>query len=328
MTEACRICGNDHGNIDYQVREMMFGTRERFRYFQCAACGCLQIADFPQEMGRYYPSGYFSFRQHDRLARSWLRAWFDRRRVKYAFDGNGWVGRLASELARPLDYMHWIKVAGLNKDAAILDVGCGQGKVLLRMRLGGFRRCIGVDPYIANDIHYPNGVTVFKRELADFVAETPDRFDLIMFHHSLEHMAQQQAVLEMAARLLPPNGCMLVRIPLAEGEAWERYHEHWVQLDAPRHFYLHTRRSMDILAAQAGLEVRQVEYDSTLMQFVGSELYHRGIPMNADRSQKALFHRREMEAFRKQAKALNACGRGDQAIFYLAHKPRPEEVSA
>ncbi|OIQ82748.1 ubiquinone biosynthesis O-methyltransferase [mine drainage metagenome] len=321
MSDSCRICGNETGNTDYQVREMMFGTRESFRYFQCAACGCLQIADFPEEMGRYYPSGYFSFRKHDRLARSRLRAWFDRRRVRYALEGHGLVGMLASRLARPLDYVHWIKEAGLDAAAGILDVGCGQGKVLLRMRLGGFRRCVGVDPYIAGDIHYSNGVKVFKRELADFAGDTGEPFDLIMFHHSLEHMARQQDVLAQAARLLSPQGCILVRIPMAEGEAWERYREHWAQLDAPRHFYLHSRRSMELLAAQAGLVIRKVEYDSTVLQFVGSELYRRDIPMNAGRSRTGIFTRRQLKAFRQQAKALNASGRGDQAVFYLAHQP-------
>ena len=59
---GCRICGNADGNTAYDVREMMFGTREIFRYFRCAACGCLQIAEVPADLSAYYPPDYCSFK--------------------------------------------------------------------------------------------------------------------------------------------------------------------------------------------------------------------------------------------------------------------------
>ena len=40
---------------------MMFGYRETFTYFQCNLCRCLQIAEMPQDMSRYYPQDYYSF---------------------------------------------------------------------------------------------------------------------------------------------------------------------------------------------------------------------------------------------------------------------------
>jgi hypothetical protein len=56
----CRICGNPVGNREYVAREMMFGLRDSFVYFQCAECRCLQIAEFPADMSRYYPASYYS----------------------------------------------------------------------------------------------------------------------------------------------------------------------------------------------------------------------------------------------------------------------------
>ena len=57
----CRICGNAEDNRTFEVREMMFGTRETFTYFQCAKCGCLQMVEIPSDMSRYYPPEYYSF---------------------------------------------------------------------------------------------------------------------------------------------------------------------------------------------------------------------------------------------------------------------------
>lgn len=58
--QACRICSS----LDTRpvvAREMMFGLRERFVYLECRNCGCLQIAAYPEDIGRHYPSHYYAF---------------------------------------------------------------------------------------------------------------------------------------------------------------------------------------------------------------------------------------------------------------------------
>jgi hypothetical protein len=57
----CRICANNENQKVSEVREMMFGFRDVFTYFQCSVCGCLQIADIPTDMSKYYPSNYYSY---------------------------------------------------------------------------------------------------------------------------------------------------------------------------------------------------------------------------------------------------------------------------
>ena len=123
-------------------------------------------------------------------------------------------------------------------------------------------------------------------------------------------------------RLLKPEGVALVRIPVADSWAWRHYGADWVQLDPPRHLFLHTRRSMDLLAAAAGLKVERVVHDSTAFQFWGSEQYRRGIPLQDPRSyarnpRASAFSAGEIRTFEARAAELNACGEGDQACFYL-----------
>jgi len=50
---ACRICGADEVSERITAREMMFGTREAFEYFPCGSCGTLQVADIPEDLGRF-----------------------------------------------------------------------------------------------------------------------------------------------------------------------------------------------------------------------------------------------------------------------------------
>ena len=57
----CSICKNTTNLKEYKVKEMMFGFREEFNYFECSKCKCIQISEIPDNMHKYYPSNYYSF---------------------------------------------------------------------------------------------------------------------------------------------------------------------------------------------------------------------------------------------------------------------------
>ncbi|SVB10335.1 uncharacterized protein METZ01_LOCUS163189, partial [marine metagenome] len=61
--QVCRICDFLGDHPFYTVREMMFGLKEEFCYFQCAKCQCLQISEFPTDMTSYYQQDYYSLSQ-------------------------------------------------------------------------------------------------------------------------------------------------------------------------------------------------------------------------------------------------------------------------
>ena len=67
-----------------------------------------------------------------------------------------------------------------------------------------------------------------------------------MFHHSFEHLPDPIETLERVYRLMPSGGNCLIRIPLVSSEAWKKYGPHWVQLDAPRHFFLYSIESLKL----------------------------------------------------------------------------------
>jgi SAM-dependent methyltransferase len=307
---TCRICGNRENNAVYSVQEMMFGYKDRFDYFQCSACKCLQIAEIPSNMEKYYPPHYYSFTPKPRR---FLKNPVDRalRRLKdhYTVFDNGVLGRLVSTLS-PNKKLAPLAKIGLTKDSRILDVGCGDGWRLYALREIGFRNVLGIDPYIHDDITYENGLRVLKQSVHDVRGE----WDLIMYHHSFEHVPDPIKDLQTVSRLLPAGGCCLIRVPTVSSYAWEQYRECWVQLDAPRHYTLPSIESMNILADKAEFHVRTVVFDSTKDQFEGSERYKRGLPLA---SQEQIFTSSQIREWKHQAKKLNKENRGDQAAFYL-----------
>lgn len=200
----------------------------------------------------------------------------------------------------------------------ILDVGCGAGELLLTLQACGFSALTGVDPYLESDITYPGGLRILKQSIRELAGE----WDVVMFHHSFEHVADPAGTLEAATRLLAPEGTLLIRLRVVSSAAWERYGVEWVQLDAPRHFFLHSVDSMKRLTSETRLRISKLVYDSGPFQFVGGELYRRNIPLRRTlpteiEARVAAFSQAELDDLERQARALNAEGRGDQAAFYL-----------
>ena len=311
----CCICGNTKGNRSYDVREMMFGTREVFTYFQCASCGCLQIAEIPPDMSRHYPSDYCSFkRSPTRRFANPMRNLFRVPRYRYAALGKGFFGRLLCAVA-PKEKLHRLSDLKLTEDSHVLDVGCGTGSLLYTLRTLGIVNLLGIDPYLVKDIEYGSGLRILRKS----IHEMDGTWDLVMFNYSLEHMPEQVKTLSAAGRLLADAGTCLVRIPLVSSYAWEHYGVNWVALDAPRHFYLHSAASFELLVQKSGLRIEKAVYDSDDFQFTGSELYARGIPLVATRP-RSMFTRGEIRRFRRRADELNREGRGDQATFHLRKK--------
>jgi SAM-dependent methyltransferase len=286
---------------------MMFGSREEFPYYECAGCGCLWIAKMPTDLSRHYGSGYYSFKGS--AFGMWVRRHPPLYRVAH-------YARFHSPPRLP----EWWPTAVSPERASVLDVGCGVGHLLLRLKCLGYRNLLGIDPFVQEDIRIPNGPTILKRS----IAEVSGQFDVVIMNHSLEHMSDPESVFRELKRLLTPLGSAVIRTPVASGQAWRKYASDWVQLDAPRHLVVHTFNSIRVLAKANGLRLNEVIYDSTAFQFWGSEQYRRGIPLSDPRSyqrsaRRSLFTRREIDEFSRQASELNKRGEGDQACFYLRH---------
>jgi SAM-dependent methyltransferase len=314
----CRICGACRTGGTYVAREMMFGLRTAFHYVQCAACESLWLTDPPEDFSVYYSGEYYSFANGSKGVRGVITNFL---RAKRDWSYFGYGGVLGHFLARRYEEGALLSVSKLNleRKSRILDVGCGSGKLLHRMAAVGFKNLAGVDPFLSTEINNGNGMRIRNCRLQDLVGE---KFDLVMFHHSLEHAADPKRTLHVAAQLLTPKGKCLLRLPIV-AHAWEHYGTNWVQLDPPRHVWVPTEAAVKTLSMSVGLRMETVEYDSTAFQFWGSELWARDVSLRAvDFGDLAgHFRWRELAEFRERARGLNREGRGDQAVFVLSAEP-------
>jgi len=294
----------------------MVGSRDEFDYLECSNCKCLQIVEIPASMSKYYPANYHSFAPispPNRFRRSLARL-----RNNYAVSNQGVIGKLLYRYIPPKIALRSLAHLQLDHSARILDVGCGTGILLNALGDVGFTNLLGVDPFLSADVEYENGVKLLKKTIHEIAAE----FDVIMFHHAFEHIPDPGPTLEAVHELLAPGGSCIIRVPTVSSYAWQHYGINWVQLDAPRHFYVHSVEGVKILAEGAGLELRKVVYDSSAFQFWASEQYALDIPLYDGRSylvspKTSIFSKGQIAAFEKRAVELNHASLGDQAAFYL-----------
>jgi len=323
MSLVCRICSSRGHHTSYRVRERMFGWGDQFDYFCCADCGCLQIARVPEDLARFYPPNYYSFHlqappQHG------LKSRLAGKRDFWAVTGRGFLGFLLSKIVAPRPDLIALGSLPARPEMRIIDVGCGRGQLLSILHRAGLERLAGADPFLSGDVEVLPGLWVRKLALDQVSGE----FDLVMLHHAFEHVEFGRELLAAGCQRLSASGQILLRVPTAESEAWEQYRENWVQLDAPRHLFLHTRKSLEILAGQAGLRVTQCWCDSSCFQFWASELYQRGLSLYDEngipRNPVNYFSGRQLKALARRAEDLNAKNRGDQLVVVMrAQSPKP-----
>jgi len=283
-SQQCSICECPDGQL-HHAEERMFGWGDPFDYFECSECGCLQLVNPPEDLGKYYPPDeYYSYREKLEPIPpiSPLRRLVRRKRNEAQLrQSKGLMGKLAENKPAPgIElYRPWFSESpNLHLRSKILDVGCGNGVLLSSLANLGFEKLTGVDPFLSDE-SAPDPIQLFSISLEEF-KETD--FDFIMFHHSFEHLTDPLTTLKATAEKLSDDGVCLIRIPIATAGPWKKYGTHWVELDAPRHFHLHTERSLTHLANRCGLKIVRTEYEETPFPYAGSELYLRGKPLFRD----------------------------------------------
>jgi SAM-dependent methyltransferase len=325
-SRPCPACGTDARWDALQIREMMFGSREQFDYGRCRNCGSLAISRIPDDLSRFYPPDYYANTAREAVPQeSWIRRaavqalvarqFFGRRRLFAAI-----ARRAGIRPPRQLSEVRDLIVRGhlSSFDDSILDVGSGATPIRLAvLRRLGFQRLLGVDPFVEGDLDF-YGVPVRKGHLEDIEGT----FQLITFHHSLEHISDPLGTLLAARERLADGGRCLVRTPVADGVMWRTYGTDWVELDAPRHLVVFSRRGLEELARRAGFEVVEMTWESGDWELIASEQYQRDIAMFEPSSWfaepgSATMVPKTATGYKDAARRMNAQGDAGRAAFWL-----------
>jgi SAM-dependent methyltransferase len=147
----------------------------------------------------------------------------------------------------------------------LLDIGCGNGLLLLCLRRYGFVvqgqdfQPEAVD-YVRNHLDIPAACGEMAH-LARLFA--PESFHVITAFHVLEHLVDVQAVLESCFSLLKPGGWFVGATPLVDSFQAALFRSRWLAVtEAPRHVTLPSQAGLYKACERGGFTGMRIKPDS------------------------------------------------------------------
>jgi SAM-dependent methyltransferase len=139
----------------------------------------------------------------------------------------------------------------------VLDVGCNNGGLLVKLRDRGFE-VSGIEMGEA-------GVRVCRERGLDVThgnvegVDLPnERFATVLLSHVLEHVRTPIEVLRRLRSALVPGGRIVIAVPNARGTCARLFAEHWHGWDPPFHLTHFDPQSLRAVLEKAGYEVTKV----------------------------------------------------------------------
>jgi 2-polyprenyl-3-methyl-5-hydroxy-6-metoxy-1,4-benzoquinol methylase len=209
----CQICGHAGVPDARDLGEVRGNTRrfkgQTFRLWKCPQCATIHSLD-PVDFHDIYGDYPLQKRRLDVYARSTL-----------------------ANLTRRLER------AGMRRQHAVLDYGCGNGLYLEYLRGRGYRRVRGYDPFVPEFAGLPAGSAPF---------------DVVVNNDTIEHCDDVRAVIQHCADLLAPGGILYIGTADSEPVDMADLEPHAMRLHQPYHRVIITAATLARLADELGLE--------------------------------------------------------------------------
>ena len=142
----------------------------------------------------------------------------------------------------------------LGPSSRLLDVGCGSGSFLARVRAETRAAVTGVDFVDLShraefdEVEFHHGVFSEQR-----VGRS--RFDAITMWHFLEHDYDPRRSLHHALSALKPGGLLVVEVPRLDSLSFRLFGSRWPGVQAPQHTVLFDKDRLVQMVSSAGFQV-------------------------------------------------------------------------
>lgn len=132
----------------------------------------------------------------------------------------------------------------------VLEVGCGSGALLRRLRdLGWTVEGQDVDPNAASIAD--DDIVVHLGDL-NALALPSESYDAVVMNHVIEHVHAPVELLRECFRLTKPGGILVITTPNINSYGHRIFGDAWVGLDPPRHLHIFSTKSLMNLVSSAG----------------------------------------------------------------------------
>jgi SAM-dependent methyltransferase len=235
---ACYQCGSSSAKPLLIAEDDLTGKPGRFPFVVCEECG------FAYQSPRIDVEGIKEYYGDEYVAHRKKRNW----------------GPLGGLVERAMDQLDRRK-AGIVERAVdlragdeVLDVGCGAGTFLLKVRSLWNVKVAGVDFIDLSRLPGFEHIE-FHHGLFYDMDIGRRRFKLVTMWHFLEHDYDPARSLQQAREALKMDGRLVIEVPRLDSVSYGLYRERWPGLQAPQHTVLFSKETLLRQVSRAGLEV-------------------------------------------------------------------------
>ena len=256
----CPVDGSP-GVIYYKnINDVFFGTPGKWIYRKSEATGHFWLDPRPNDdhIGSLYENYYtHSAEQSSDAGGIWQRL------VEYSLSSRlGYPRPINSSLLiRILSLLPTVRGAAelevmcvpASATGRLLDVGCGGGKFLRRMKHSGWD-VTGTEPdkNAAARLSERDGFPVYS-SLDELIKQIEQPFDVIVLSHVLEHVTDPIQMFAQLRSLLSDKGRIIITTPNAKSLGSMLFRQYWRGLEPPRHFNIFTLDSISQTLGISGL---------------------------------------------------------------------------
>ncbi len=163
---------------------------------------------------------------------------------------------MSSGLKREADSLRFMTLSG-EPLGSLLDVGCGGGRFLNRMKKRGWQvEGTDFDEQAANKVTARYGIKTHVGDLSQCNLPA-DSFDVVTMSQAIEHLYDPQATLRECLRILKPGGLLVMTTPNALSLGAAEFGAYWRGWEAPRHLHLFSVKSLRGLTQRSGFDVTE-----------------------------------------------------------------------
>lgn len=278
--KKCPICGCESCEKIIKAKNWEFNSRKLkngYNYIKCQNCGVLYRESDSVALEAIYCGNYGNYDSglYKQIYSKGLKSKIKYIRDSYCYmNKSKLLGVMISRIWKPYyPYLTQYKKL-LSQNKKFLDVGCRNGQmVLILNRVGANAK--GTEPYISDKIQYSDGTIIENK----FLSDIDDKFDIIFYDNVFEHLEDPISDMEIVATKLKDGGVCGLVFP-GYGNLTETYGGNSYIIQPPQHAFLHTEKSLRIIAEKAGLRVEKIERHSVFEWYVKSFLLYNKIYFN------------------------------------------------
>lgn len=265
---TCRLCGAPGRELYHELRDRLFSAPGRWTMRQCPdwSCGLLWLDPMPlpedlfKAYARYYTHQASENTSPGVLQRAWrrLKAAYLAERYGYSSPTRPVEQRTLAGLMyllplRRREVEASVRYLPRRSGGRVLDVGCGSGDWLARMRALGWE-VQGLDfDAAAVQVARERGLDVRLGSLEE-QGYASASFDAVTLNHVIEHVPDPIATLSECHRILRVGGTLVLATPNALSLSHRVFRADWRGLEPPRHLHVFTPASLRRALERAGFK--------------------------------------------------------------------------